>query len=257
MRKAAELAGPRAARRRVHAAPAVSVPAGIVAGPSRSSSAVSQPSRSDRRSLHALAAVSRPARAEAAAPRTDGPAPTQRLDASTSTAPLVGAKPHFDKVLVANRGEIAVRVIRTLRRLGIRSVAVHSEADATSQHVLLADEAYCIGPAPTADSYGSIDAVLAACRASGAQAVHPGYGFLSENADFAERLAAEGLVFIGPSPSAIRSMGSKSESKTIMLAAGVPCTPGYHGEDQDPSRLAAEAGKIGACGASESTGPPS
>ncbi|KAI6000258.1 carbamoyl-phosphate synthase L chain, ATP binding domain-containing protein [Pisolithus marmoratus] len=154
-------------------------------------------------------------------------------------------RPHFDKILIANRGEIACRVIRTAKKLGIKTVAVYSEIDANSLHVLEADEAYCIGPAPSAESYLCIDKIIDVCHKSGAQAVHPGYGFLSENAKFAERLAEEGIVFIGPPSSAIVSMGSKSESKNIMLAAGVPCVPGYHGTDQDPQHLFSEAGKIG------------
>ncbi|KAG1886179.1 carbamoyl-phosphate synthase L chain, ATP binding domain-containing protein [Suillus subluteus] len=159
-------------------------------------------------------------------------------------------KPHFDKILIANRGEIACRVIRTAKKLGIKTVAVYSEVDANSLHVLEADEAYCIGPAPSAESYLRMDKIidteldfeLALYRL---QAVHPGYGFLSENAKFAERLAEEGIVFIGPPSSAIVSMGSKSESKNIMSAAGVPCVPGYHGVNQDVNLLFAEAETIG------------
>ncbi|OAX38687.1 hypothetical protein K503DRAFT_800260 [Rhizopogon vinicolor AM-OR11-026] len=154
-------------------------------------------------------------------------------------------KPHFDKILIANRGEIACRVIRTAKKLGIKTVAVYSEVDANSLHVLEADEAYCIGPAPSTESYLCMDKIIDVCHRSGAQAVHPGYGFLSENAKFAERLAKEGIVFIGPPSSAIVSMGSKSESKNIMSAAGVPCVPGYHGADQDTDLLFAEAEKIG------------
>lgn len=154
-------------------------------------------------------------------------------------------KPHFDKILIANRGEIACRVIRTAKKLGIKTVAVYSKVDANSLHVLEADEAYCIGPAPSAESYLRMDKIIDVCRRSGAQAVHPGYGFLSENAKFAERLAEEGIVFIGPPSSAIVSMGSKSESKNIMSAAGVPCVPGYHGVNQDADLLFAEAEKIG------------
>ncbi|KZV63273.1 hypothetical protein PENSPDRAFT_616869, partial [Peniophora sp. CONT] len=156
-----------------------------------------------------------------------------------------GKKPHFDKILIANRGEIACRVIRTAQKLGVRTVAVYSEADAGSMHVQLADEAYCIGPAPSSESYLRADKIIDVCRRSDAQAVHPGYGFLSENAAFAEALAAAGIVFIGPPASAIVSMGSKSESKTIMSAAGVPCVPGYHGTNQDADFLLAEAEKIG------------
>ncbi|KAI6102682.1 hypothetical protein EDD16DRAFT_1644900 [Pisolithus croceorrhizus] len=143
-------------------------------------------------------------------------------------------KPHFDKILIANRGEIACRVIRTAKKLGIKTVAVYSEVDEKSLHVLEADEAYCIGPAPSAESYLCVDKIINVCQQSGAQ-----------NARFAERLAEEGIVFIGPPSGAIVSMGSKSESKNIMLAAGVPCVPGYHGTDQDPRRLFAEAAKIG------------
>ena len=151
----------------------------------------------------------------------------------------------FDKILVANRGEIACRVMRTARRLGVRTVAVYSDADARAMHVALADEAYRIGPAPARESYLSAEAILEAARRSGAQAIHPGYGFLSENAAFAEACAAAGLVFIGPPPSAIEAMGSKAAAKRIMQEAGVPLVPGYHGEDQDPVRLAEEAARIG------------
>ncbi|KAJ7083405.1 carbamoyl-phosphate synthase L chain, ATP binding domain-containing protein, partial [Mycena belliarum] len=153
--------------------------------------------------------------------------------------------PHFDKILIANRGEIACRVIRTARKLGIRTVAVYSEVDKDSLHVQLADEAYCIGPAPSAESYLRADKIIDICRRSGAQAVHPGYGFLSENAQFSETLAREGIVFIGPPAQAIVSMGSKSESKNIMSAAGVPCVPGYHGGNQAPEFLFEEAARIG------------
>lgn len=151
----------------------------------------------------------------------------------------------FAKVLIANRGEIACRVIRTLARLGIKSVAVYSQADRDALHVRLADEAIAIGPAPAAQSYLNADAVLQAAIASGAQAVHPGYGFLSENADFADQCQAAGLVFIGPPPGAIRAMGSKSASKILMAKAQVPLVPGYHGDNQDAAFLADEARKIG------------
>ena len=151
----------------------------------------------------------------------------------------------FSKILIANRGEIAVRIIRTARRMGIATVAVFSEADAKALHVREADEAYAIGPAPAAQSYLRGDAILEVARRSGAQAVHPGYGFLSENADFAEGCAAAGIAFIGPPASAIRAMGSKAESKRLMVAAGVPTVPGYHGEAQEEALLAAEAERIG------------
>src|SRR4051794_6786030 len=151
----------------------------------------------------------------------------------------------FTKILIANRGEIACRVIRTARRMGVRTVAVYSEADREALHVEMADEAYPIGPAPARDSYLRIDRVVEAARQSGADSVHPGYGFLSENAEFAEACAASGVVFIGPPPSAIRAMGSKSAAKALMERAGVPLVPGYHGEDQDPALLAREAARIG------------
>jgi 3-methylcrotonyl-CoA carboxylase alpha subunit len=151
----------------------------------------------------------------------------------------------FGKVLIANRGEIACRVIDTARRLGIATVAVYSEADRGALHVELADEAWPIGPPPARDSYLNIERILEVARNSGAEAVHPGYGFLAENAEFAEACEAAGLVFIGPPASAIRAMGSKAEAKTLMQCHGVPLVPGYHGEDQDPRRLAEEAERIG------------
>src|SRR5437762_394797 len=151
----------------------------------------------------------------------------------------------FSKILIANRGEIACRVIRTARRIGIATVAVYSEADAGSLHVAMADEARLIGPPPPRQSYLNIAAIIEAARQSGAEAVHAGYGFLSENADFAEACAGAGFVFIGPSPDAIRAMGSKSAAKALMEAHGVPVVPGYHGAEQDPVRLLAEAERIG------------
>src|SRR5512140_4404 len=151
----------------------------------------------------------------------------------------------FKKILIANRGEIACRVIRTARRLGIRTVAVHSEADQNARHVRLADEAVAIGPAAARESYLVAERILEAARATGAQAIHPGYGFLSENADFAEACERAGMTFIGPPASAIRAMGSKSAAKALMEKAEVPLTPGYHGDNQDPAFLAREAGRIG------------
>ncbi len=149
------------------------------------------------------------------------------------------------KILIANRGEIACRVIKTARRMGIQTVAVYSDADANALHVKSADEAYHIGAPAPKDSYLRIDRLLDVIAQSGADAVHPGYGFLSENAGFADALEKAGCVFVGPPASAIRAMGSKSEAKKIMGKAGVPLVPGYHGTDQDPDFLAAEAEKIG------------
>ncbi|XP_031430920.1 methylcrotonoyl-CoA carboxylase subunit alpha, mitochondrial [Clupea harengus] len=151
----------------------------------------------------------------------------------------------IEKVLIANRGEIACRVMRTARKMGVRSVAVYSDADRHSMHVAMADEAHYIGPAPSQQSYLSSEKVLEVAKRSGAQAVHPGYGFLSENTEFAEQCKQEGIIFIGPPSSAIRDMGIKSTSKYIMSAAGVPIIGGYHGEDQSDETLQAEAAKIG------------
>ncbi|WP_205230631.1 acetyl/propionyl/methylcrotonyl-CoA carboxylase subunit alpha [Azospira oryzae] len=151
----------------------------------------------------------------------------------------------FSKILIANRGEIACRVIKTARRLGIRTVAVYSEADANARHVRLADEAVLLGPAAARESYLVAEKILDAARRTGAQAIHPGYGFLSENADFAEACAAAGVVFIGPPASAIRAMGSKSAAKALMEKAAVPLTPGYHGDNQEPEFLKQQADAIG------------
>ncbi|WP_286240749.1 acetyl/propionyl/methylcrotonyl-CoA carboxylase subunit alpha [Neptuniibacter halophilus] len=151
----------------------------------------------------------------------------------------------FSKILIANRGEIACRVIQTAHRLGIKCIAVYSEADANARHVAMADEAFLLGPAPSSESYLRADKIIAICKQSGAQAVHPGYGFLSENTGFAEALEANGITFIGPPSSAIAAMGSKSAAKEIMSHANVPLVPGYHGEDQDPALLKAESQKCG------------
>jgi geranyl-CoA carboxylase alpha subunit len=151
----------------------------------------------------------------------------------------------FSKILIANRGEIAVRVMRTARAMGHRTVAVYSSADAEAEHVRQADQAVCIGEPLPAQSYLNIAAIIEAAHASGAEAAHPGYGFLAENADFAQACLDAGLVFIGPSPAAIRAMGDKAGAKRLMQAAGVPCIPGYQGEDQRAATLAAEAARIG------------
>lgn len=151
----------------------------------------------------------------------------------------------FNKILIANRGEIACRVIQTAHRLGVKCVAVYSEADANARHVAMADEAFLLGPAPSTESYLRADKIIEICKQSGAQAVHPGYGFLSENTGFAEALEANGITFIGPPSSAIASMGSKSAAKEIMSHANVPLVPGYHGEDQDPALLKRESEKCG------------
>ncbi len=151
----------------------------------------------------------------------------------------------FTKILIANRGEIACRVARTARRLGVGVVAVYSDADKEAAHVRIADEAVNIGPAPAVDSYLRADRIVAAAKATGAEAIHPGYGFLSENAGFAEALDAEGIVFIGPAADTIRAMGSKAAAKNLMAAAGVPVLPGYQGDDQSAGTFLAEAERIG------------
>ncbi len=151
----------------------------------------------------------------------------------------------FHKILIANRGEIACRVIRTARAQGYRTVAVYSEADAGALHVQQADEGLCIGAAPARESYLNIDALLRAAAASGADAIHPGYGFLSENAEFARAVQAAGLVFIGPDPHSIEQMGNKAAAKRLMIRAGVPCVPGYQGADQSDRTLLGQAREIG------------
>jgi len=148
-------------------------------------------------------------------------------------------------LLIANRGEIACRVIRTARRLGIRTVAVYSDADAKALHVRMADEAVHIGPSPARESYLVGEKIIAAAKATKAEAIHPGYGFLSENADFAQAVIKAGLIWVGPKPASIRAMGLKDAAKKLMAEAGVPVTPGYLGEDQDPKRLKKEADAIG------------
>jgi len=148
-------------------------------------------------------------------------------------------------LLIANRGEIACRVIRTARRLGIRTVAVYSDADAKALHVRMADEAVRIGPSPARESYLVGERIIEAAKATGAEAIHPGYGFLSENADFAQAVIDAGLIWVGPKAASIRSMGLKDAAKKLMAEAGVPVTPGYLGDDQDPKRLRQEADAIG------------
>jgi 3-methylcrotonyl-CoA carboxylase alpha subunit len=165
---------------------------------------------------------------------------------STQRKPIDASDPiKLNKILIANRGEIACRVIRTSRRLGIKTVAVYSDADILSDHVKLADEAVYIGPAPASQSYLNGEKIIEACLKTGAQAVHPGYGFLSENLQFCEICKQANIIFIGPPPNAIRAMGSKSESKDIMIKAGVPVTPGYHGLDQSNNTLLSHAKRIG------------
>ncbi len=151
----------------------------------------------------------------------------------------------FSSILIANRGEIACRVIRSARTLGLRTIAVYSEADRGAPHVALADEAVLIGAGPVGESYLRPEKIIEAARLSGAEAIHPGYGFLSENAGFAQAVAAAGLVFIGPPVEAIRVMGDKAGAKRAMIAAGVPCVPGYEGLDQSDATFIAEADRIG------------
>src|ERR1700737_4633698 len=149
------------------------------------------------------------------------------------------------RLLVANRGEIVCRIVSTAQKLGLTSIAVYSDADAGARHARVADEAYYLGPAPAAESYLDIAKIIDLARRVGADAVHPGYGFLSENADFAQACVEAGLIFVGPPASAIRAMGSKSASKAAMAAVGVPVAPGFHGENQSPHRLTAEAQRVG------------
>ena len=151
----------------------------------------------------------------------------------------------IEKLLIANRGEIACRIIRTCRRLGVRTVAVYSDADARAQHVLAADEAWHLGGPRPVDSYLRAERILEVAKASGAQAIHPGFGFLSENADFADAVVAAGLIFVGPYGRSMRAMGSKSAAKALMQAAGVPTVPGDLGDNQDPDALAAAAARVG------------
>jgi acetyl-CoA carboxylase biotin carboxylase subunit len=152
----------------------------------------------------------------------------------------------FEKILIANRGEIALRVQRACRELGIRTVVVHSEADTEAKYVKLADESVCIGPPPSRDSYLNIPAIIAAAEVTDAEAIHPGYGFLSENADFAERVEGSGFVFIGPRPENIRLMGDKVSAKQAMIKAGVPCVPGSDGAlPEDPKEIVRIARKVG------------
>ncbi len=151
----------------------------------------------------------------------------------------------FDALLIANRGEIACRIIETARGLGIRCIAVHSDADADARHVALADKSVNIGPAPARESYLRIPAIIEAARTEGARAVHPGYGFLAENADFAQACIDAGLVFVGPPVAAIRAMGDKGAARALAEAAGVPVLPGAAGEGLDAAALARAAGRIG------------
>ncbi|NNM71925.1 acetyl/propionyl/methylcrotonyl-CoA carboxylase subunit alpha [Enterovirga aerilata] len=151
----------------------------------------------------------------------------------------------FSSVLIANRGEIACRIIRTARRMGLRTIAVHSEADRNALFVEMADEAHEIGPPPPRESYLQVDRIIAAAKSSGAEAIHPGYGFLSERAEFAEACAAAGIVFVGPPASAIKAMGLKDAAKALVAQAGVPVVPGYHGSRQDPEFLRQKAYEIG------------
>src|SRR5277367_407097 len=194
----------------------------------------------DRSGRHATGAGPRACGGGECADRADQVRPVS----DETMAPLAQYR-RFRTLLIANRGEIAVRVIRTARAMGLRTVAVYSEADQGAMHVALADEAVLLGPARARDSYLNIERVIEAARRSGAEAVHPGYGFLSENAGFAQACADAGLVFVGPTADMMIAMGSKSGSKALMEKAGVPLVPGYHGEAQDEATLAAAADRIG------------
>src|SRR5205085_1243073 len=152
----------------------------------------------------------------------------------------------FEKILIANRGEIALRIQRACREMGIRTVVVHSEADTEAKYVALADESVCIGPAPASQSYLNVPAIISAAEVTDAEAIHPGYGFLSENADFAERVEKSGFVFIGPRPESIRLMGDKVSAKHAMIKAGVPCVPGSEGAlPEDPKEIIGIAREVG------------
>ncbi|MGH7880411.1 MAG: biotin carboxylase N-terminal domain-containing protein, partial [Candidatus Binataceae bacterium] len=151
----------------------------------------------------------------------------------------------LEKVVIANRGEIALRILRACRELGIKTVAVHSTADYSLKHVLLADESVCIGPPPSAMSYLNMPAIISAAEVTDSVAIHPGYGFLSENAEFAQACADAGIVFVGPPPSAILAMGLKDRAKALMEKAGVPVVPGYHGDMQEAKFLRQKAYEIG------------
>src|SRR5574338_925783 len=152
----------------------------------------------------------------------------------------------FEKILIANRGEIALRIQRACREMGIRAVVVHSQADTEAKYVKLADESVCIGPAPSRDSYLNVPAIISAAEVTDAEAIHPGYGFLSENADFAERVEKSGFVFIGPRPETIRLMGDKVSAKSAMIKTGVPVVPGSEGAlPEDPKEILRVARAIG------------
>src|ERR687898_681769 len=152
----------------------------------------------------------------------------------------------FEKILIANRGEIALRIQRACREMGIKTVVVHSEADRDAKYVKLADESVCIGPAPSGQSYLNMPAIISAAEVTDAEAIHPGYGFLSENADFAERVEKSGFQFIGPTPESIRIMGDKVSAKQAMIKAGVPCVPGSEGElPDDPAQIRRIAKSVG------------